>query len=75
MRRKASAPASRHSAERSIPEVITTGTVVGDTLMVADWDGYGIGRIFVESGAALRSEVPLVEVLNRVEFIRPQGGG
>ncbi len=49
-------------------ETISTGEIRGDTLFCTDWDGYGVGRIFIDDWRHMHSETPANEQLDAILF-------
>jgi hypothetical protein len=49
-------------------ETISTGTIDEDILSCTDWDGYGLGPIYIERSDYMHSGTPDVEILKQVDF-------
>ena len=51
-------------------DTISTGIIVADTIRCSDMYGAGISRIFIDDEDHMHSEIPMVEYLNGLNFIR-----
>jgi hypothetical protein len=49
-------------------ETISTGNIDEDILSCTDWDGYGLGPIYIERSDYMHSGTPDVEILKQVDF-------
>ena len=56
-------------------DTISTGTIVADTIRCTDMYGAGISRIFIDDEDHMHSEIPMVEYLNGLDFIRQGESG